>query len=178
MPIVSNPIAEISSFDKERFWSKVNIGNPQECWNWKCGLFASGYGQFRLLGKPVKAHRISYAIANGNLPTTMFVIHKCDNPKCVNPSHLSQGTHLDNMRDMKEKSRAARGDWNGSRLYPQRLARGETQHLAKLKTQDVIDARRIYATGAVSYGKLAIIYGVKRFTITQAIKGRTWAHIA
>lgn len=96
----------ISEMDKARFWSKVN--QTEYCWEWSAYLDKNGYGVFSL-GKyspRVSAHRFAYMLINGSIETGKVVCHSCDNPKCVNPSHLFIGTHQDNMRDMHVKGRA------------------------------------------------------------------------
>ena len=90
----------------QRFWSKVKIGTPESCWEWtgsKTGTM--GYGSFALNGKATNAHRAYWIMTHGPLDRKMFVCHKCDNPPCVNPSHLFTGTALDNIRDCKAKGR-------------------------------------------------------------------------
>lgn len=89
-----------------RFWAKVD--RTDDCWTWTAATTGSGYGRFghqNARGGWVAAHRFAYELANGPIPDGMFVCHKCDNPPCVNPSHLFLGTHQDNMRDMDAKGR-------------------------------------------------------------------------
>lgn len=94
---------------EERFWEKVE--KLTDCWVWTAGTDDKGYG--RILNKrkehggETRAHRLSWILHNGPIPTGLYVLHKCDNPPCVRPDHLFLGTNLDNMRDMKEKGRAA-----------------------------------------------------------------------
>lgn len=94
----------------DRFWAKVNIG--PDCWEW-VGARTSvrgvrTYGVFWLHGKNVPSHRVSFELHFGTLPSGKFVLHKCDNPGCVRPTHLFAGTHTDNMRDMLSKGRGPR----------------------------------------------------------------------
>jgi hypothetical protein len=93
---------------EERFWSKVEMIPFHDCWEWVGCKVPAGYGQLRLGGKKepnLFAHRVSYVIHNGEIGKGLFVLHKCDNPSCVNPRHLFLGTHQDNMNDMKAKGR-------------------------------------------------------------------------
>lgn len=99
--ILYNDIPVLKS-DIDRFWRKVD--KTQNCWNWSSTL-RSGYGMFSFNGRPVGAHRMSYAIANGSIMTRQFVLHGCDNPQCVNPEHLRLGDHLANSKDKCERDR-------------------------------------------------------------------------
>lgn len=87
----------------ERFWKYVKKTNT--CWNWTGGFLQSGYGIFTINNKIVRAHRFSYELHKNKIPVNLNVCHSCDNPKCVNPSHLWLGTHKENMDDMMRKGR-------------------------------------------------------------------------
>jgi hypothetical protein len=92
-----------------RWTAKVQPTDPHLCWEWTGAIATSGYG---VLGaqapsrKTVYAHRLAWEMFRGPiLPATPFVLHHCDNPRCVNPWHLWLGTHQDNMDDMAAKGR-------------------------------------------------------------------------
>ena len=126
-------------FSKTKLATEIRTGMKTPCLVWQAGCFSDGYGQFRLGDKSVRAHRAAWEIGRGPIPDDLFVLHKCDNPKCVFVKHLFLGTNLDNVHDMMAKRRqargdahsarmsevAARGDANGARRHPERLARGD-----------------------------------------------------
>jgi hypothetical protein len=104
------------SIDAEkRFFSKVNK-MPSGCWEWTGCRAPYGYGDFYVNGKTIRAHRYSYQVFVGPLKKGMFICHKCDNPPCVNPDHLFQGTHTENVRDSLKKGRHRSG-----KHYPQEM---------------------------------------------------------
>lgn len=87
-----------------RFWEKVSIDPDSGCWNWSAAK-SKGYGVFIMHHKRHSAHRLSFSIAAHD-PGSKFVLHRCDNPACVNPAHLFVGDQTANMQDM-----AAKGRW-------------------------------------------------------------------
>lgn len=95
---------------EERFWSKVNIRQNDQCWLWQGAVNCKGYGMFKGRIGSYTAHRFSYELANGPInktdnPMDNCVIHSCDVPSCVNPNHLSLGTNQDNVNDRVKKNR-------------------------------------------------------------------------
>lgn len=91
----------------KRFWPKVKMGAG--CWEWTGSAGEKGYGYLHSGGKverkPLRAHRVSWEIHNGSIPDGLWVLHRCDNPRCVRPDHLFLGDRSDNMRDCAAKGR-------------------------------------------------------------------------
>lgn len=93
-----------------RFWPKVSVGEVDGCWPWIAkAKHPFGYGRMSA-GRTVqlKAHQISWALANGPIPAGCAILHDCDNPTCCNPDHLSLGTQVDNIEDMRTKGRSSK----------------------------------------------------------------------
>ena len=95
---------------EQRFWSYVDKRLPDECWEWNGGRAPTGYGTFGVAsGKARRAHRVAWELIHGAAPGELCVLHRCDNPPCVNPAHLFLGTQLDNARDKMRKKRYRNG---------------------------------------------------------------------
>jgi hypothetical protein len=143
---------------EERFWHYVRKGSPTECWLWKGQRLKSGYGAIRVGNKMIRAHRFSFQIANGRTPL-LHVLHKCDNPLCVNPAHLWEGTHLENMHDMYAK---------GRRRLPHR------NHNAKLTDEQIVEIRRTWNPKQHRLSEFADKYGVHLGTISRIVRGQAY----
>lgn len=147
---------------EERFWEKVDIRGTSECWEWCASKRSGEYGQFSIAGKTYKANRIAYEFFYGSFDKSLFVLHECDNPGCVNPAHLFLGSHTDNMKDMVTKKRSACGENHGR---------------AVLSEKDVIDIVDLYNSGQHTHDSIAALYGVDSPAIYKILNGRTWAEI-
>lgn len=128
--------------DLLRFWLKVDIKSDSECWEFKPQR-EGGYGDFKMGGKCVAAHRFAYWLANGQ-PEEMpqIVRHKCDNPPCCNPHHLVGGTHADNVKDRVERCRSATGERNKGGRRKQCLpleTKKKSYRLSDKRRQKLID---------------------------------------
>jgi hypothetical protein len=141
----------------QRFWAKVR--KTETCWIWSAAFYTNGYGQITSAHSHcIRAHRASWIICKGPIPTGLKVLHNCpegDNPACVNPDHLWIGTCKDNTHDMIAKGRLA---------VPK----------ATLTWDSACDARTQYAAGA-TIKALSKLFGVTRHTMWMCVNMKTWA---
>jgi len=137
----------------ERFWIKTRP-DDSGCILWTAAKDEWGYGRFLFKGKNRHAHRVAYEITHGEIPGALVVMHKCDNPACVNPEHLMLGTHADNVADMDRKGRA-----NRTPTRHQKMTRDQAQ-----------EAR----SSPLSAQCLAARFGVSVSAIYQIRAGTTW----
>jgi hypothetical protein len=148
----------------ERFWRTVS--KDTDCWIWLGSKREKGYGQFTIYpGRVVLAHRYAWQLTNGPIPPRLNVLHRCDNPPCVNPTHLFLGTIADNNRDMREKGRERKRAPHGS----------ENGH-SKLTEDAVRDILMKHADGA-ALKSLAHSYRVSSTAIWNIVHGHTWKHV-
>lgn len=154
-----------------RFWAKVDKNGPTlrddigPCWIWMASLDRRGYGQIREGGfgsRTLKAHRVSFELASGPIPEGNGVLHKCDNPPCVNPSHLFAGTALDNMRDAAEKAR---------------MPRAMAHHNGRFTSEEIRTIRQWFPTSKLTQYELADYLEVSRTTIQAILRRRTYTHV-
>jgi len=147
----------------EKLWRNVDVRSDNECWVWTGKTANFGYGiiQHRR-GYALRAHRVSWIIKHGQIPPGMVICHKCDNPPCVNPSHLFLGTKQENTNDMVRKGRMKKP--------PVRF--GEQHHRATIPNSEI---ERIRASNE-TYGSIAAKYGVSPKTIYRIKKRITRSH--
>lgn len=144
----------------KRFWSKVAVGELNECWEWQAYKTPAGYGDFGIGCEIERAHRVSWMISNNSgIPPGLVIRHLCNNPSCVNPAHLALGTHGDNVRDKVESGRQLRGSGVPS---------------AKLTETDVHEIKKLLSAG-VTHSEIGARFGVVRCNITAIANGKSWA---
>lgn len=143
----------------ERFADKWRRDLVTGCWMWQAATFGdNGYGCINVAGKTTAAHRLAWTFRNGAIPEGLFVLHRCDTPRCVNPDHMFLGTIQDNVRDMHAK---------GRRVNP----RGERCHAAKLSDATVAQMLTRVRSGELSQGRAAKIYGCSQQHISKLVRG-------
>ncbi len=149
---------------EQRFWRHTDRRGPDDCWPWKRPTNISiGYGRINLgPGKGEElAHRFSWILHNGPIPKGLCVLHKCDNPACVNPAHLFIGTRMDNVQDMTQKGRGAIG---------------ARHHAARLSDEDIMNIRKLAAQG-ISRKQISEQYGISPSHLCCIVHGTRWKHL-
>lgn len=156
---------------QEFYWRQVSK-IPRGCWLWLGSKDRDGYGRFGSTNKwsrsyeelgEVRAHRISWVLEFGPVPTNVWVLHKCDTPECVNPHHLFLGTNTENSKDRDTKGR-------------HRGARGE-RSISPLSEKDVLEIRKMWASGYTTQTTLSKIFGVNQSCISEIVHNKTWKHL-
>ena len=145
----------------QRFMSKVSICEDG-CWLWLGGKDRDGYGLLEVDGKGFRAHRLAYEHWHESIGEGLYVLHKCDNPSCVNPNHLWTGTQADNMADMYAKGRQA-------------LRRGENHGRSKLTVEQVCEIRVLGQDCTMA--ELARQYKVSPRLVAKILKNELWQHV-
>lgn len=143
-----------------RFWSKVDIKGPDDCWLWKRALQTQGYGHLGFRGRTSRAHAVAYFLANGSIPgglwsETCVIMHTCDVKRCCNPRHLRATTQKVNILDMVTKGRKA-----GCKLNPKSVRVIRERHRA-----------------GETCKALANDYGVSGCTMSKLLTGKIWRHV-
>ena len=158
----------------KRFWSKVDICSENECWEWVASKNSKGYGEFWFPDrkKHTRAHQVSWIIEHGNIPDGLGVLHKCDNPSCVNPRHLFLGTNSDNNKDRDAKGRRVQGKLYYGKEHPQH---GTNSPHNKLTENQVFEIIKLKESGKLSNVKIAAMFGITNGYVNNIWRGRKWA---
>ncbi len=154
----------------ETFWEKVDktggLLHPihGQCWEWRGALRDTGYGNAWDGKKVVKAHRLSWQRANGDIPSGLHVCHKCDNRLCVRPDHLFVGTVRDNAIDKEAKGR-------GNHPIGSQVGR------SKLAEDQVVEIKKLLDSGEYLQSEIAAMYGISKPMISAINTRRNWTHV-
>ncbi|MES2395814.1 MAG: HNH endonuclease [Bacteroidota bacterium] len=171
MEIATDILPNLSQSDMKRFWRNVDVlSDENKCWNWNGGKRRRGYGRFYVQveknkDKSFVASRISYFIENKVDPVGLTVLHKCDNPSCVNPNHLFLGTPSDNSKDMIEKGRGK-----------MQFKDGEDHPGAKI-TEDIVRDIRSGKYNGLTQIEIGKIFGVVASVISNIKNFKCWKHV-
>ncbi len=142
-------------------WAKIR--KTKSCWLWNGTISSNGYGKIRVNGKWQRAHRVIYEMLCGPIDKYLCACHKCDNKRCVNPSHIFIGTKQDNAIDSVSKGR-----WGDRRQY------GSKNGRAILTESIVLKMRQMYDGRHGSIASLARVFNADWATTKRAIKGESW----
>ena len=147
----------------ERFWSLVRQSVLNDaCWEWLGRKDEKGYGRIGFGGKPNRrAHRVAWETQRGSIPEGQCVLHRCDNPGCVRPSHLFLGTQAENIADRHKKGR-------------DNAAKAGSKHFkAKLTDAQVREMRALHGRGWTQQ-RLADRFGVSRGNVSKIVNRRSY----
>lgn len=169
----------------EEFWRKVDRNGPipkhrpelGPCWIWKGCLSKRGYGQTSVDRRQIPAHRLAWIYTYGPVPEAKpCICHHCDNPPCVNPTHLFPGTQGDNSADRDSKNRQSQGEKHSKAVLPGRQ-RGSAHYAHKLTDDDVLEIRKLYAETKTLDRELATRFNISIGVIKKIVRGAIWKHL-
>lgn len=147
---------------EDRFRNRVGKLGESGCMIWQGLIDKDGYGVMKWSNKMVKAHRVAWRLAYGEISDGSLVCHRCDTPACVNPDHLFLGSHAANHADRNDKGRQARGERSGR---------------AKLTVDQVKAIRTLYQAFDYQITTLAKMFHVTSGAIHHIITRRSWKHL-
>lgn len=151
---------------EQRLWPRLKIVDTG-CWEWLGPRDQDGYGclDFRrgFSGREQRAHRIAWILNFGEIPEGKWILHRCDNPPCCNPLHLFIGDCVSNVKDKIAKGR-------------DRYAHGEQAPNAFLKTEQVLEIRRLYAEN-IKQREIARRFNVNFKLVHKIVHRLRWKHV-
>lgn len=151
---------------QQRFWGKVDKSAGEDaCWIWNAQRGPQGYGRFQVGDVSKLAHRMAWLFTAGR-ESDACVLHRCDNPSCVNPSHLFEGTRGDNNRDRAEKGRSKPP-----------MVFGEMCHSSRLRDAEVREIRDLVKNGATQQS-VGARFGVRQDHVSRICSRKSWAHLS
>lgn len=155
----------LTTYELKRIFKRIKYpGNEIDCWEHNMCEDKNGYATIMVKRIRYRFHRLIYQLYNGLINDELFVLHKCDNVKCVNPNHLFLGTHKENMKDMVIKNRQAKGSKQGTHI---------------LKEIDIIQIiNDIHFNKYKSMSEVARNYNVSVTMISRILQGEFWSHIS
>jgi hypothetical protein len=165
-------ITDIPVKTQGKFWGYADIASPDECWEWMRSKTPLGYGRLNIRGRVIYAHRISYIMTKNPIPDGLCVLHRCDNPGCINPFHLFLGTKKDNTRDMITKKR------HPNMCFPKPKQKYRSKWLPgsrakRLTIVQVLEIREAFIPNE-NVKELAEKYKVTTVTIHGIVSRRSW----
>jgi hypothetical protein len=146
---------------KRRIWLCSKVDPETGCWVWQKGKDKDGYGQFSFRDRNYRAHRVSYRLYIGPIPKGMQVLHRCENPPCVNPSHLFLGDNAINTADKVQKNRQLKGE----------------SHPESKLTEDQVREIKKRLFGIETISDITRDYPVDRKVVSGIKAGTRWKHI-
>ena len=153
--------------NRDKFLSKYFPEPKTGCWLWVGKTNADGYGELHSEDNEFglrSAHRYSYTIHHGHIPAKLQVLHKCDQPCCINPDHLFLGTQQENIADMDRKGR-------------RKVGVGVRHSKARVNNEQAIAIKQEYSKGLLKQKDIAEKYGIDRSAVSAIVNNRTWKHV-
>lgn len=145
---------------EKRFWSRVTItADDDRCWEWQGRTNKQGYGVLEYKNTFWRAHRLSWFLYFGKKPQ-LHILHSCDNPPCVNPKHLREGTNAENVKDKLERGRQLRGE----QLHNAKLTENKIRQIRNLK-------------GKLENKEIANLFQIGLSTVSGIHTKRRWAWV-
>jgi len=147
---------DITAREARAFWSKVSVGDPDECWTWLGTISGNGYGIYKTAAYGIiGAHRLALLLASKQPLGNLTVHHSCRNPCCCNPRHLSASAHKDNINEMIQRN----------------LSQGNLPFVRKLTDEQYNRIAILYSTGKYTQLDLARRFGVSQPLINYIVRG-------